>query len=80
MAKSAEIKAAIDALQQDKGYDVCLFMLTDIIKEGSYFICSGDLSFIEQAFNIDLKGDAPWMPGVLSRKKQVAATLIDFSG
>lgn len=71
-----EIGAAVDALQKEKGYDAALLMMTDIIVEGSDFIAAGNLAFIENAFDISFENGSVWMPGVLSRKKQVAAVLI----
>ena len=60
----------------EKGYQFVLFFATDILAEGSQFICEGDTDFVNRAFNIDVTGKAVWMPGVLSRKKQVAAPIL----
>ena len=64
--------------------DLCLrgamSLLTDIIVEGSDFVAAGDVAFIGDAFGIDLSDGPVWMPGVLSRKKQVAARLIEYAG
>ncbi|MCD8200216.1 MAG: manganese-dependent inorganic pyrophosphatase [Coriobacteriaceae bacterium] len=76
-----EISAEVASIQTDKGYDAALLLLTDIIVEGSQFIAAGDLSIIEDAFDITFDGDeGVWMPGILSRKKQVAARLIECAG
>lgn len=72
----SEIETAVKSLQESKGYDAALLMMTDIIVEGSDFIAAGDISFIEKAFDISFSNGPVWMPGVLSRKKQVAAVLI----
>ena len=66
-------------MQADGGYDAALMLLTDIIQEGSDFIGAGDIKFIEDAFDISFAEGPVWMPGVLSRKKQVAAKLIEFT-
>ncbi len=71
-----EIENAVKSLQTSKGYDAALMMMTDIIVEGSDFIAAGDIAFIEKAFDISFENGPVWMPGVLSRKKQVAAVLI----
>jgi manganese-dependent inorganic pyrophosphatase len=47
-------------------------MATDIVKEGTELFYSGDASKIEKAFNVKVSGPSVWLPGVLSRKKQVA--------
>ena len=53
-----------------------LFFATDILAEGSQFIVEGDTDFVNRAFGIDVTGKSVWMPGVLSRKKQVAAPIL----
>lgn len=75
-----EISAHVSKIQQDGGYDAALMLVTDIIKEGSEFIGAGDVAFIEGAFDISFAEGSVWMPGVLSRKKQVAAVLVDYAG
>lgn len=55
-----------------ENFDVLLLLLTDIIKEGSMFIAAGkETSIINKAFNVELKDNAVYVPGILSRKKQV---------
>ena len=36
----------------------------------------GMTDFVNRAFDIDCTGKSVWMPGVLSRKKQVAAPIL----
>ena len=75
-----EVSAQVAKIQEEGGYDAALMLLTDIIVEGSEFIAAGDVSFIEGGFNISFADGSVWMPGVLSRKKQVAAVLADYAG
>ncbi len=75
-----EITAQVEKIQQEGGYDAALMLLTDIIVEGSEFIAAGDVAFIEGGFGISFEAGSVWMPGVLSRKKQVAAVLADYAG
>ncbi len=74
--REAEIREAIKALVAEKGYQFVLFFATDILAEGSQFICEGDTDYVNRAFGIDVTGKSVWMPGVLSRKKQVAAPIL----
>ena len=76
LGREAEIREAIKGLVADKGYQFVLFFATDILAEGSQFICEGDTDFVNRAFDIDCTGKSVWMPGVLSRKKQVAAPIL----
>jgi manganese-dependent inorganic pyrophosphatase len=79
-ARVSEISAEVTKIQAEGGYDAALMLLTDIIVEGSDFIAAGDTGFIADAFGISFDDGPVWMPGVLSRKKQVAAKLIEYAG
>ncbi|MSR91098.1 putative manganese-dependent inorganic diphosphatase [Inconstantimicrobium porci] len=55
-----------------EGYDACMLLLTDIIKEGSQVLVAGTKPEIaELTFNVTLEDSTAYLPGVLSRKKQV---------
>jgi manganese-dependent inorganic pyrophosphatase len=62
----------LNELKSSKGYDMVIFMATDIIKEGTELYYVGDTAKIEKAFNVKVSGPSVWLPGVMSRKKQVA--------
>lgn len=70
-----EIREFLSTLQQDNGYAFVLLLVTDIFAEGSQFIVEGDHRKIDRVFGID-SSKSVWMPGILSRKKQVAARLL----
>lgn len=77
LGREAEIREAMRALVADKGYQFMLFLATDILAEGSQFIAEGDTQFVSDVFGVNLNdGESAWMPGVLSRKKQVAAPIL----
>ena len=76
LGREAEIREAIKALVAEKGYQFVLFFATDILAEGSQFIVEGDVDFVNDTFGIDATDKSVWMPGVLSRKKQVAAPIL----
>lgn len=55
-----------------EGRHSVFLLLTDIMKEGSeMLIVSDDPSVVEKAFGVKPEGRAVWLPGVMSRKKQV---------
>ncbi len=56
-------------------YDMMLLMLTDVLKEGTLLIAVGDLDSVEHAFNVSFKDHAAFLPGVISRKKQIVPAL-----
>lgn len=67
-----ELKQELARVKGEEGcHSVCL-LLTDIMKEGSdMIVLSDEPDRIGSAFNVELDGDTVWLPGVMSRKKQV---------
>lgn len=61
--------------QQEKGYDTLLLMLTDVLRGGTELLVEGDIETVEQAFNVKVVGHSAFLPGVISRKKQVVPAL-----
>ena len=60
----------------DKGrYSMMILMLTDVLKEGTQLIYMGDDEIIHQAFGVMPKDNTLFLPGVMSRKKQVIPML-----
>lgn len=76
MEREAEARQHMQHLIAQHGYDFVLLMVTDILNEGSNFLVEGNHEVPDQVFGID-SSSAVWMPGVLSRKKQVAAPLLE---
>ena len=55
-----------------EGRHSVFLLLTDIMKEGSEMLMvSDDPSVVEKAFGVKTDGAPVWLPGVMSRKKQV---------
>ena len=52
-----------------------ILMLTDVLKEGTQLIYLGDGESIQQAFGVTPKENTLFLPGVMSRKKQVIPML-----
>ena len=68
----------INLMEQERSqhnYDMMLLMLTDVLKEGTLLIAVGDLDSVEHAFNVSFKHNAAFLPGVISRKKQIVPAL-----
>lgn len=77
MDREEEIRTYMRRLKDDHGYEFVLFMVTDIMAEGSQFLCEGNRRIVDRVFNIKCTGvGGTWMPGILSRKKQVAARIL----
>ncbi|MDA8417705.1 MAG: manganese-dependent inorganic pyrophosphatase [Desulfobacteraceae bacterium] len=66
----ADLVKALTALKAEGRHSV-LFMLTDVVKEGTeLLVVSDDPALIEKAFGGKLTNGAMWCPGMMSRKKQ----------
>lgn len=74
-SSKSDMLAYMNKLTEKGGYDFLLLLLTDIIKEGSLFISTGNVRKVETAFGIVLEDAAKYVPGILSRKKQVIPVL-----
>ncbi len=60
----------------EQRFDLLLFMETDIMQEGSKMYYAGHLrKELAQAFNVDLDHSSFFLPGIMSRKKQVIPAL-----
>jgi manganese-dependent inorganic pyrophosphatase len=62
----------IRKVKAEKGNHSVFLLLTDIMKEGSeMLIASDNPAVVEKAFGVKPEGTSVWLPGVMSRKKQV---------
>ena len=72
MPLKEEMLAYMSNKAKESNLDMTLLLLTDIINEGSQILVAGDKPEIaEKAFNVKLEANTAFLPGVLSRKKQV---------
>ena len=71
-----EIREAMRACQAAKGAEGIVLCLTDIMEEGSQVLFEGETAVAQKGLGIADEHDGVWMPGVLSRKKQVAAPIL----
>ena len=76
-------KAFLEAMQarmEERKYDLMLFLITDMLQEGSQLLFLGSPDVIAQAFNVRPDDNQAFLPGILSRKKQVIPALSVFWG
>lgn len=71
-----EIREAMRAYQAEKAADGIVLCITDIMEEGSQVLLEGDTATAQKGLEIEDVDEGVWMPGVLSRKKQVAAPIL----
>jgi len=74
------VKPELISLMQNKAkgenFHLLILMLTDILEGGSELIVIGDRKDIaEKAFDVKIPGDTVYIPGMMSRKKQVIPPL-----
>ncbi|MCL2484143.1 MAG: manganese-dependent inorganic pyrophosphatase [Firmicutes bacterium] len=70
------IKKEMAKIIKEEKKDGIVFLITDLVKNGSMFIYLGnDSSKIEKEYGIKLANDMAWVEGMVSRKKQVIPPL-----
>ncbi len=71
-----ELLRALDAVREREGQSVVALMVTDIMSKGTQLYASGDRGVLERAFGDEDHDGVVDLPGVMSRKKQVAPKLL----
>lgn len=71
-----EILDYMHQICESNSYNLVMLLITDIIKEGSEIIVIGESkTLIEKAFNLEIVDNKAFLPGVVSRKKQIIPVL-----
>jgi len=74
--RKKELVDYMNKANKEKKYDLFINIITDVIKEGSEMVAVGRrIDLFEKAFNVKLKEDSVYIPGIMSRKKQVIPPL-----
>jgi manganese-dependent inorganic pyrophosphatase len=76
LERKAELMEALEDLKGKNGYLFSALMVTDIMEGGTQLLCVGDCSPVHQAFDSSTQNGVIDLPGVMSRKKQVAPVLL----
>jgi manganese-dependent inorganic pyrophosphatase len=76
LERKDELLGALEEVRRGSGYLFAALMVTDIISQGTELLCVGDCAPIEQAFDQQARDHVIDLPGVMSRKKQVAPKLL----
>ena len=66
--------------KQKNDFDLVLLMITDVLQEGTYLLFVGSEETIRQAFSAEPKENQVFLPGVMSRKKQIIPMLTALWG
>ena len=76
LERKDELLEALRAHRERNGHLLSALMVTDILAKGSELLVAGDLAPVERAFDAEADGGVLELPGVMSRKKQVAPKLL----
>lgn len=72
LENKAEIEAAMNNLISSNGLDLFVFAITDILNSNSKAIVLGNrIDAVEKAYNLAVEDNLAFLPGVVSRKKQI---------
>ncbi len=78
--RQTELEVSMNNAITSKKLDVFLVSVTDIINCNSEIIALGSrIDVIEKAFKIKLENNKAFLPGVVSRKKQLAPNIMEAS-
>ena len=78
MTKKAELEAGINKVIEEKGLDLFVLLITDIVNSNSQTISIGARAdLVEKSYGVTLVDNTALLEGVVSRKKQVIPVLTE---
>ena len=80
LERKDELLELMKQIQQEKKLAMIVFMITDVLLEGSHVIYVGSDETIQQAFSVVPKDNTAFLPDVMSRKKQIIPMLTAIWG
>ena len=76
MARQVEIEAQMNKVIAEKSLDLFICVITDVMNSNSQGIALGDrIDLVEKAFEVTLENNSAYLPGIVSRKKQIVPPL-----
>jgi manganese-dependent inorganic pyrophosphatase len=76
LERKSELLDAIRRQRDRKGYRLYALMITDVLDKGTSLLISGEIPRVSRAFDVKPHDSVIDLPGVMSRKKQVAPKLL----
>ncbi len=78
LVHQAELEKVISAVVEEKGLELFLFVVTDILTNDSVGLAIGKAAnVVEKAYNVSLENNTATLKGVVSRKKQIVPVLTE---
>ena len=75
LTRKEEIENAMNEEIAEEGLDLFFVAITDVINSDSQVVALGNKALVEKAFNVTLENNTAFLPGVVSRKKQIVPVL-----
>ena len=75
LKSKVEIESAMEKFMKDNQVELFVLLITDILENNSQIIALGKTEIVEKAFKVELKDNMAYLPGVVSRKKQVVPVI-----
>jgi manganese-dependent inorganic pyrophosphatase len=76
LERAGDLRDALEQARESRHHALAALMVTDILSKGTDLLVSGDTALVERAFEAQLTDGVLPLPGVMSRKKQVAPRLL----
>ncbi|MBQ6719689.1 MAG: putative manganese-dependent inorganic diphosphatase [Oscillospiraceae bacterium] len=80
LERKDELMELMKELKKEKKLTMIIFMITDVLLEGSHILYMGNDDVIQQAFSVAPKENTAFLPHVMSRKKQIIPMLTAIWG
>ena len=75
LERKEEFLEIMRSRMKQQHYSLMILMITDVLLEGTQILYLGDEDIFTQAFSVTLKDRTCFLPGVVSRKKQIVPML-----
>ncbi len=76
MERSDELLAALRSEREDRDLALYALMVTDVMDKGTEMLVAGDVAAVARSFGVEPSDSVIDLPGVMSRKKEVAPKLM----
>ncbi|HEY5318087.1 MAG TPA: putative manganese-dependent inorganic diphosphatase [Solirubrobacteraceae bacterium] len=76
LERSEELLETMHRRQEDRGYLLYALMVTDVLAKGTDLLVAGDVAAVARTFGVASSDSTIELPGVMSRKKEVAPKLL----
>ncbi len=76
LERKPQLLEAMDAERERRGFHLYALMITDVLSKGTDLLVSGDIGAVARCFDMSASDHAIELPGVMSRKKEVAPKLL----